>query len=39
VRVKPLAPDELITKSFSDYRMGRDAVFERAVTLATRQAH
>lgn len=37
VRVKSLTPDEVITKSFSDYRIGRDAVFERAVTLATRQ--
>jgi len=37
VRIKTLAPDEIITKSFSDYRAGRDAVFERAVSLATRQ--
>jgi hypothetical protein len=39
VRVRTLAPDEVITKSFSDYLARRDAVFERAVTLATRRAH
>ena len=39
VRVKTLAPDEVITDRFSDYLAGRDPVFERAVALATRGAN
>lgn len=34
VRVKTLAPDETITMSFSEWRQGRDPVFERAVMLS-----
>jgi hypothetical protein len=34
VRVKSLAPDEMIPLSFADWRAGRDPVFERALALA-----
>jgi hypothetical protein len=35
VRVDTLAPDEMITMSFAQWRQGHDPVFERAVALAT----
>jgi hypothetical protein len=35
VRVTTLEPDETITMSFSEWRQGRDPVFERAVALSS----
>lgn len=35
-RVRTLQPDEIITMTFTDWRQGRDPVFERALEMANR---